>query len=156
MTTKLTAQTSRFGEIEYSTDAVLTFCDGLLGFPLFKSYAIIEHKEGSAFRWLQSLDEPGLAFLVVDPFVFVNTYEFEINDRDANDLKLAEDTPRVVYTIVTIPRGKPDEMTMNLAGPIVINAETRDAKQFVIEHPGFPVRHLLFPKTESNQETKTA
>jgi len=156
MTTKLKAQTSRFGEIEYTTDDVLTFRDGVLGFPLFKQYALINHGDGTAFKWLQSLDEPSFAFLLVDPFAFLSTYEFEISDRDATELKLAEDTPRVVYTIVTIPRGKPQEMTMNLAGPIVINAELREARQFVIEHPGLPVKHRLFPTTESNEESQSA
>lgn len=135
--------TSRFGEIEYTKEDVLTVREGLLGFEGFTKFLLIEHKPDSPFRWMQSLQRPELAFLVVDPFQFFADYDVVLTDQAAEDLELTPTTGQVVYTIVTIPRGKPDDMTVNLAGPIVINADTREARQFVVENPAFSVKQRL-------------
>lgn len=139
--------TTRFGEIEYAREDVLTVRNGLLGFEGFDQFLLIEHRTGSPFRWLQSLQRPELAFLVVDPFQFFANYQVDISDAGAQELELSPTTAQVVYTIVTIPRGKPEEMTVNLAGPIVINAETRQARQFVVENPAFSVKQRLVVDT---------
>ncbi len=140
----MTFSSSRFGAIDYSNDDVVTFEDGLLGFPDCHCYLILEHKAGSPFRWLQSLDAPELAFLITDPSTFISGFAPALASDWANALKLDDQTPRLVYTIVTIPSGRPDAMTINLAGPIVINAELRIAKQLVIEEEGYGVRHPIF------------
>lgn len=145
--------TGRFGQIEYSAEDVVTMLDGVLGFPEFRQYLILQHKEGSPFRWLQSVDEPRLSFLVVDPCNFVPDYAPVMEIRHAQDLNLAEDTPRLVYTIVTIPQGKPEELTLNLAGPIVINAETRSAKQIVLEDSAYSIKYS--PNAQATQPEAT-
>lgn len=142
MTTHFTS--TRFGEVAYTEADIVTIEGGLLGFPTSSRYLILAHKEGSPFRWLQSLDEPGLAFLVVDPVHFVEGYAPILGEEAAGALGLTEGTPRLVYTIATIPNGRPEEMTINLAGPIVINGETRVARQLVIEDPNCAIKHRVF------------
>ncbi len=149
MSTQLLTKTARFGAIEYRPEDVLNFAGGLLGFPACDRFVLIEHKEGSPFRWLQSLDEPSVAFLVVDPGHFVEDFAPEMPDCVANALGLECETPRLVYTIVTIPPGKPRAMTINLAGPIVVNAENRSARQVVLEDVRYPIR---FPVFQERQE----
>lgn len=152
MTTTLEIQTSRFGQIGLTDEDIVAVPDGLLGFPADTRYVVIEHKEGSPFRWLQSVDSGELAFLVVDPATYVPDYAPEMPDSLANFLELKEETPRLVYTIVTIPRGRPEDMTLNLAGPIVVNLETRTAKQIVLENDIFPIRCPIGkPKAEGGQ-----
>src|ERR1019366_623670 len=108
------------------TDAdVVLFEDGLVGFPAHKRFLLVCHKPDSPFRWLQSLDEAQLAFLVTDPSHWVPTYAPIIGDADAVQLGLTDTTPRLVFVTVTIPPGQPDEMTLNLAGPILIDLERR-------------------------------
>lgn len=148
--------TGRFGQIEFSPEDVITMMDGVLGFPDFRQYLILQHKEGSPFRWLQSLDEPRLAFLVVDPCHFVADYAPEMEIRHAQDLNLVEETPRLVYTIVTIPQGKPEDLTLNLAGPIVINAETRSAKQIVLEDPLYSIKFSPYAQATQSEATRAA
>ncbi|HRI44123.1 MAG TPA: flagellar assembly protein FliW [Fimbriimonadaceae bacterium] len=143
MTTTTNFTSTRFGEVAYTDADIVTLEGGLLGFPASTSYLILAHKEGSPFRWLQSLEEPGLAFLVVDPAHFVDGYAPLLGDEAAQALGLSEDTPRLVYTIVTIPNGRPEEMTINLAGPIVINGVTRVARQLVIEDPNCAIKHRV-------------
>lgn len=143
--TKLTLQTPRFGEIEYDESDIITFESGLVGFPHLREFVFIEHKPGSAFRWMQSLDAPEIAFLVVDPAHFVADYAPDLPAVWAHALALDEATPRLVYTIVNIPTGQPQLMTMNLAGPLLINVANRKAGQIVLEDEVFSIRHRVFP-----------
>ncbi len=134
----------RFGEIEYDNTDIVFFSEGLVGMPDYKSFLILNHKEGSPFRWLQSLDAPELAFLIVDPAEFFVDYSPEITDAQIGSFEISEDTPRKVYAVVTVPHGKPESMTVNLAGPLLINAETRNAKQIVLDSEQFQTKHKLF------------
>jgi len=98
---------------------------------------------------LQSVEQGEIAFLVIDPAHYVSDFAPVMPEKLANELKLTEETPRLVYTIVTIPRGKPEEMTLNLAGPLVINAESGQARQIVIEDDAFPIRFRVFPQDQN-------
>lgn len=135
--------TPRFGAIEFLNEDVVSFPEGILGFADKREFLLLQHRDGSPFRWLQSLDDPSLAFLVVPPEEFIENYAPVISDEDAASVGLSEDTPRLVYTIVTIPQGKPEEMTINLAGPIVINAISRVARQLVLQSEGYAVKQRI-------------
>lgn len=151
MTTTL-IETTRFGTLECSPQDVVDFPDGLLGFPEARRFVVIQHKEGSQYYWLQSVEQGGLAFLVVDPGVCVAEYAPEMPQSVAEALELSEDTPRLVYTIVTIPRGKPEEMTVNLAGPLLINLANRRGKQVVLDTDVYPLKHRVFSVEEKSGE----
>lgn len=135
--------TPRFGTIEFNADDLVTFADGLIGFPETKKFLILQHKEGSPFRWLQSVEEPNLAFLIVDPLTYCADYSPQVNATSVASLELLEETPHLVYTIVTIPKGKPSDMTLNLAGPLVINAVNRKAMQVVLDDPKWPLKYAV-------------
>lgn len=149
MTTTNAFETPRFGVIEYLDDDVVSFREGLVGLPDLQRFLLLQHKPGSPFRWLQSLDRAEVALLVVDPVEFVNGYEPEMPATAAVALGLDDETPRLVYTVVTIPSGRPQGMTLNLAGPIVVNAETRNARQVVLEDEAYPVK---FPVMETESQ----
>lgn len=124
---------TRFGVIEYIEDDVLSFDQGMIGFDQCKRFLIISHKPESKFRWLQSIDEPGIAFLVVDPSQYIEDYSIEIEDADSAALQITSDTSILLLATASIPKGNPGQLTLNLAGPIVINLETRCGRQFVVE-----------------------
>ncbi|HRF59093.1 MAG TPA: flagellar assembly protein FliW [Fimbriimonadaceae bacterium] len=142
--TMTTLLSPRFGAIPFTEEDVVSMPDGLLGFPDFTRYLILQHRDGSPFRWLQCLDEPTLAFLIVDPSHYVSEYAPTLSDEAQASLELDAESPVLVYTIVTIPRGMPEKMTINLAGPIVINGANRKASQLVIDDPQYSVRHSVF------------
>ena len=144
--TKLAINTTRFGELEFEQADLVTFLNGIVGFPDSRQFVLIQHKEGTTYRWLQSTDDGAIAFLLVDPSTFVPEYAPQMPQTVAVQLGMNEETPRLVYTIVTIPRGKPHEMTINLAGPIVVNAETGQAVQVVLEDEAYAIRHRVFPE----------
>lgn len=136
-------ETTRFGTVEFGEDDIVTIADGVLGFPQCAHYLIINHKDGSPFRWLQSVEDPSLAFLVIEAGLVRGDYTFEIGAASAAALSLAGETPHLVYAVVSIPAGRPEEMTANLAGPIVINAETRTGAQLVLDDPQWTTRHRI-------------
>lgn len=139
---------SRFGSIDYQDQDVLHFPDGLVGFSGLNSFLLLEHKPGSAFRWLQSVDDPAVAFLMADPFVYVPDYAPMIGDGALASLGLTPDTVTFTYVTAAIPHGKPKEMTVNLAGPIVINAETGTGRQLVLDNEAYTTQHRVFPNAE--------
>jgi len=152
MMTQSLVQTTRFGEVEYSPEDVVTFPEGIIGFPQCKSYLVLNHKEGSPFRWLQSVDNPGLAFLLVEPTHYVADYKPEVAPSALNSIEINEDSLMLVYTVVTIPKGNPEGMTLNLAGPLVINATNRLARQLVLEDPRWSLKHPAIPPDKSQAD----
>lgn len=152
MTTQYAVETTRFGVVEFSEEDVVTFANGILGFPDARRYLVIHHKEDSPFRWLQNVEYGDLAFLVADPAHYVPGYAPELPDQIAEELNLSEESPRLVYTMVTIPKGKPDGMTLNLAGPLLINLESRQARQVVLEDQRYPIRYKVFAQGDGGNQ----
>ena len=143
--------TTRIGVIEFEADDVLSFPDGLFGFPEQRRFVLVQHKEGSPFRWLQCLDDGNLSFLVVDPAHYVTDYAPPMPKAASDALRLDELTPMLVYTIVTIPSGRPEDMTLNLAGPVVINCATNLGRQIVLDDEAYPVRHRAFAEKSKSK-----
>lgn len=141
--------TARFGEITVEPEDIVTFSDGLVGIPDLREFVLVAHKEGSPYRWLQSLQDGTAAFLVIDPGHFVAGYSPELPASAAADLDISADTPILVYSICSIPRGNPSGATLNLAGPIVVNAENRRARQIVLDDADYPVRYSIFANAGS-------
>ena len=79
-------QTTRFGVIEIADERVIEFPKGLLGFPGMKRYCLLQPCEDALFFWLQSLDDPGLAFVVTDPSLFVADYSAPIRPEQMEEL----------------------------------------------------------------------
>lgn len=133
-------RTTRFGNVEIAEDRVIEFPKGLLGFSEYRRYCLLEPAEDSAFFWLQSLDDPSLAFVVTDPSFFVPEYSVPIRAEQMGDLALARLEDAQVFVIVN----KVDQtLTGNLQGPLVINTLTRSGEQFVLAEKRWTTRHPL-------------
>lgn len=146
-------QSTRFGELTISEEAVLQFTHGLPGFPGEKTFGFLQYQPESPFAFLQSVTEPNLAFLVVDPFPFFKDYHVEIDDELAKELGLSgENLPQVV-NVVRVPE-QSEEMTANLLAPIIINWRDRKAIQLILEKKSYTVRHRIFPEGLPNQVVK--
>jgi flagellar assembly factor FliW len=139
-----TYETRLFGPITPEPADVLHFGDGLVGMPGLRRFALIEHAPDSPFVWLQSLDDPDFAVLAVEPSVYVPDYDPAVPAADAARLGLHPEDSYIVYTLVTIPRGRPEAMTLNLAGPILVHTRTKQARQVVVDGDGWEVRHPAF------------
>lgn len=138
-------RTTRFGEIEFTDEVVMNFPEGVLGFPDNKRYILLEHDaNGSPFKWLQSLDNADLAFIVLDPYQIVSDYRFEI-DVDTERV-IGTDLPNccALMAIATIPHNAPLMMTANLKAPLVVNVETRRGRQVVLSTNCYQINTPVF------------
>lgn len=138
-------ESTRLGQLEVSEEEILKFPKGLPGFPNETVFAYIPYSPDSPLAFLQSVGEPNLTFLIVEPFAFFSDYQFELDDSYTQELGLAGESPVEVFNIVTVP-DKTEEMTANLIAPIVVNWQTRTAMQIVLEKSAYTTRHRLFPQ----------
>jgi flagellar assembly factor FliW len=138
--TPMDVRTTRFGVIQIAEDRVITFPKGLLGFPQAKRYCLLEPGEDACFFWLQSLDEPGLAFVVTDPALFLNYYSVPIRPDQLGELRLDRLEDAQVFVIVNKVE---NTLTGNLQGPLVINTLSREGEQMVLAEKRWTTRHPL-------------
>ncbi len=137
--------TSRFGEIEVDESLVIQFIQPILGFDELRKFIILDHSENSPFKWLQSMDEQDLAFVITNPKLFGIDYEFILPQEIADKLSLKSADDALVVTIVNIPQGDPGKMTANLLGPIIINQGNKSAMQVVLSESEYSTKTRLIP-----------
>lgn len=127
-----------FGPLEVAGDEIITMPEGMLGFAGERRWIMLPAAPQGVF-WLQSIDDSGLVFLLVDPFLFFPGYVVDLPD-------LPEPGPGesvAVLTIVTLPREKGAACTANLQAPVVITYPGRAARQVVLPDPTVHTRHPL-------------
>lgn len=143
--TDLMIETTRFGGVTLPEERLLHFLSPILGFEGSLRYVLLDHGEGSPFKWMQSVDEAELAFVVTHPQWFGLDYVLELPDEAVARLELDSPEDVLVVTIVNIPAENPARMTTNLLGPIVINQRTRQAMQVVLHDSRYGTKTRLIP-----------
>ncbi len=127
---------TRFGTIEVPEDRLITLPMGLPGFPEAQTFVLIDHKEGSPFRWLQALERPDLAFIVIDPLEFAPDFPLDLVRRSASFAGIDANEGLVVLVICTIT-SLDEEPTANFLSPIGIGRTSRRGAQVVLHESGF-------------------
>lgn len=141
-------QTSRFGELEVAEDTLLTFPSGLVGFPAVQQFVVLDVAEDCLYQWFQSINEPDLAFVIIDVHVLDKEFQAEISDEGLAELNIIQTDPVLIMAVVTIPSEKPEQATANLRAPLVVNLRTRKGKQLIL-HESIPLRFQLLPEEEA-------
>lgn len=145
-------ESSRFGTVEVEESKLLNMPGGVLGFPDSSRYVILDHEEDSPFRWMQSIEESDVAFVVVDPLEFFPDYHAQVKREELSNLDLKVDDDLLIMVILSL-KNAPDEMTANLQGPIIVNARNRKGRQVVLKGTKYNTKHSLFnlsPEGESS------
>ncbi|MBN4056907.1 flagellar assembly protein FliW [bacterium AH-315-J21] len=148
----LKVTTTRFGELNVTLDKVIELEKPVLGFEAHSRFILVEHEEMAPFVWLQAIDEPELAFLMINPTLFFPDYSIEVNPKEVEDIGVVDGSEVETYAIVTVPNDA-KKMTANLQGPIVINMFTKQAKQLVLANSRHSVREPLFNESSSNSSS---
>jgi flagellar assembly factor FliW len=137
--------TTRFGELEIEEEKVITLSDGMPGFR-DRRFILLNPAKGGPFCWFQSLENPDLAFVVVDPAQFVPHYQVKLTREEHDKLLLGPHDEVVLLSVVTMSPD-PKKITMNLQGPIVINPAQMTAMQVVMDG-NYTTRQLLLAHRE--------
>lgn len=139
----INVKTTRFGDIEVDEKDVLTLPAGIIGFPELNRYILIDHdKKDSPFKWLQSLDDGAIAFVVINPLLFKPDYTVEVTEAEVSDLSIEQEEDAVISVIVTMP-SNPQNMTANLKAPLVFNLKNRKGKQIILNSSQYTTRHNI-------------
>jgi len=134
---------SRFGAVAHDWDMQLHMPAGLLGFPEITEYLIVDPDSELPVKWLQAQDEPRLAFVITDPFLFLPDYQVELTPLDLTDVGAHAGTELFLVVIVTLPRKTVPYPTVNLQGPVLINRTNGWAKQLVLVQGPYHTQHPL-------------
>ncbi|MEN3043198.1 MAG: flagellar assembly protein FliW [Fervidobacterium sp.] len=124
---------TRLGEFDLNENEVLFFPEGIPGFESLKKFAIISLEETRPIFWLVSLEDETVALPIIDPWIVEEDYEVELSQNELQILKIEDPNDLVVWCVVTIPIGKPEETTVNLKAPIVINLKNGIGLQVILE-----------------------
>ncbi len=141
-TQTLRVRTISFGEIEVPESKILTFPEGIPGFPDNRRFVVLSPDEITPFQYLQALDEPPVAFLVISPFLVSPGYEVQLSDSDMENIGSQDVRELTIYAVVTIPED-PQGATVNLSAPVVINEKSRRGRQFILCDSGYSVTQPL-------------
>lgn len=120
--------TYQFGEIEYDQDKVIDFPKGIHGFENLKKYLFIK-TENEIFFWLNSIEDPDIAF----PLVGLAMLDMDYPTRENFD----------AFGVATLD-SDPLNITVNMKAPIFISTELKSGYQKIIDNDKFPVQYKLF------------
>ena len=139
-------RSTRFGNFDVDDERVLQVNGGLLGIPDSERYVVVETDEDdSPYFWLQSADEPAVAFLATAPWLFFPDYELVLDDDELEVLALERPEDAQVFLLLTVHRegDQISDITANLLGPVVVNTVTRRGRQLVLDNSSYTTRRSL-------------
>jgi flagellar assembly factor FliW len=145
---RVRVDSTRFGIIDVDDSIVITFEQGMIGFPEQRRYAILKQREDSVFMWLHSLDEGSLAFPIVLPWVFYWDYEVDLADADMDAIGVSRADQISIYCVVNVGADVRNA-TINLFAPIVVNNADRRGRQVINTIEGYTTRDRLFQEEGS-------
>lgn len=136
-------ETDAYGEIEYEAGDLITFPDGVFGFPDLKNYLLLSLSEGDdTILLMLSAEQPDIVFAIINPLIFCKDYAPSLGAAELSLLDAEDDGELSYYSICTI-RSKDDYLqnTVNLKCPLVINPVSRKGMQVILSDPSYHYRH---------------
>ncbi|MEX2375500.1 MAG: flagellar assembly protein FliW [Dehalococcoidia bacterium] len=128
--------------IEVAEGQIFSFDPALGGFESLRRFALIPEAD-SPVEWLQSLDDPDVAFALLEPFAFMPGYAFELSDADAAALGMHEAQDALIRCVLTLHED-PAMITANLLAPVVLSRRTHMARQVIVQDSTYSLRHPIF------------
>ena len=147
-------ETVRFGTLEVDDDQIFTFPMGLLGFANHKEFLIIDHTHESPFKWMQSCEDPELAFILTDPLFFRADYHIAARKGELQIISPTDAVDLVVSVIMTVP-DDPKDMSANLLAPLVFNMANRLGMQYVLTNNRYPVKYYVMREKDPSVPAPT-
>ena len=138
--------TLRFGEIEIEDERIFNFVLPIIGFKELRKFVILDLNNDGFFKWLQSVEDPALAFPVVSVFSMNVDYSIDLSDNVVESLKIKNVESLLVLNIASIPQDNPQGTTLNLLAPLIFNLDEAIAGQVILSGSGYDISFPLFKK----------
>ncbi len=146
--------TKIFGEVEIDDERIIVFPSGIIGFPELTKFTLLHDEESGdnvGIRWLQSLDEPAFAMPVMNPLIVKEDYNPVVEDELLKPIGELDSEEMLVLVTVTVPSDL-TKMSVNLRGPIIINAKERKACQIIVEGDEYVVKYPIYDILQGKKE----
>ena len=150
MSDKVTFTNAKFGEVTVEATSILTFPEGVPGFESLKSYGLVQIDEEAPFLRLLSVDNPSVAFVILNPMSIWTDYAPQIGPDDLHGLDLAREEDLELYCIVTLS-SDPQHVTANLKGPVAINTGNMTARQIILVDDKYTTKHSLLDASKQTE-----
>lgn len=134
-------QSSRFGALIVDDSKLISFPKGIPGFEDSRRFFLLDHPGSARVKWLHSVDDPGLALAVANPFELFVNYQPEVPDEIVEALGAEGPEGMLVLTVLSVHSGKPPKVTANLLAPVVICSGTMRGVQVMMKAGKYGVRH---------------
>ena len=135
-------KTRLFGEIKVNDEEVIHFTKPILGFDDCRQYLLMENESIFPTFWLQSINDPNLAFPVISPFSVDENYSINLQAFDLEDIRLKSVDDALVLTLMVVPQTMSSIRT-NLRAPIIYNPEKKVAKQLILYDEKYPIHYYV-------------
>ncbi|KIH77542.1 flagellar assembly factor FliW [Geoalkalibacter ferrihydriticus] len=132
---------TRFGDIEYEPDKTLHFPEGLIGFGHLRDFVVMPQRKPGPLFWMQSVEDPALAFILTDPQGFFLDYAVTPDAVELRKLGIDEQDECLVLAVATVPPDR--KITLNLAAPILFSPKNNRAVQVILEKTSWQTRTPL-------------
>jgi flagellar assembly factor FliW len=142
-------ESPRFGTLEIPPDRLLDFPRGLPGFPDCRQFIVMDHDRETPLRWLQCVERPEVAFLIVEPQQVLASYGLEVPQHVLASLGWTEEGDPADVLVFVILNAADATLTANLRAPVIVNSRTRRAFQLILDDPALPLRHPITPAPAS-------
>jgi flagellar assembly factor FliW len=126
---------TRFGEVTYDPDKVVHFPEGLIGFERLRDFIVMPNKNDDVLLCFQNVEEPHVAFLLINPALFFPDYQVDVTRKVREKLGIEVDDPYFILTTITFHQDQ--AVTLNLLAPVVYAPKTDRAVQIVLEGSGY-------------------
>ena len=151
----VTVKTGRFGQLTVGSDEIIKIPQGIMGFPELTEFCLVDSGDETLILWLQSLQNPEIAFALLEPKIFKSDYAVRLSAAELRELKLENINQSAVFSILTIPSDV-TQMTANLKAPLVINLKQQIARQVVLQENEYTIKHLMFKELRQHLITIAA
>jgi flagellar assembly factor FliW len=148
-------KTGRFGQLTVGNDEIIRIPHGIMGFPEYSEFCLVDPGDETLILWLQSLQNPEIAFPMLEPKIFRTDYAARLSAAELRELKLENINQSAVFSILTIPSDI-TQMTANLKAPLVINLKEQIARQVVLQENEYTIKHLMFKELRQHLITIAA
>ena len=140
---------TRFGTIKIKEEKIITMKRDMPGFAGRKRFVLLDREESRPFLWYQCVDDPALAFILLNPFLLMPDYSFELNSiLSEMSWQIDEVDNLTIFVVVNASSGVPGKMTVNLMAPLIINTDKLEAIQVILQDSVYSHKHPLFGEND--------
>jgi len=131
--TEITVATRDFGEINVSSDSIISFPNGIFAFEELKSFVLISPLGDGVYpMWLQCTEKSQPCFIVYDPFEITNDYSPKLGAESKKVIEF-DNYDDLHYLVIAVVPEDFKKTTVNLKSPIIINKNKSIAAQVILD-----------------------